>query len=145
MPVTTPARSLYFENSSGRIWEEPGSFVRMEYGAGAREAAAFRALLTHAVQALARRQWSGILVDQRAMTPLTNAEQDWMSTEWLPRAVAEYGYRHGAVLVAKDVFARLAMHHFVVASRGLNHTYRPFESEAEAVAWLLMKNEALSS
>ena len=69
--------------------------------------------------------------------PYTPAEQDWMTNEWLPRAVREYGYRYGAVLVAHDVFARLAMNQLVMATRTLPHTYRTFEAEAEAVAWLL--------
>jgi hypothetical protein len=133
-PVSS--RSLYFENSGGRIWEEAEGFLRLEYRPGSREIAQFRALLTHVAQALHRRGWSRILVDQRAMTPFSAAEQDWMSNEWLPQAVREYGYRHGAVLVAQDVFARLAMNQLMLASRGLNHAYRTFGSEAEAVAWL---------
>ena len=96
----------------------------------------FRALLTHTAQALSRRQWANILVDQRQMTPFTPAEQAWMTGEWLPKAVREYGYRHGAVLVAHNVFARLAMTQLVLSTRDLPHTYRTFEDEDEALAWL---------
>jgi hypothetical protein len=60
-----------------------------------------------------------------------------MTSEWLPRAVTEHGYRYGAVLVANNVFARLAMNQLVMATRYLTHTYRTFETEEEAVAWLL--------
>ncbi|MFD2718953.1 STAS/SEC14 domain-containing protein [Hymenobacter monticola] len=134
--MAAATRSLYFENSHGRIWEEPAGYVRLEYHAGPRETVQFRALLTHAAQAMSRRRWSGMLVDQRNMAPFSPAEQDWMTSEWLPRAVQEHGYRRGAVLVAHNVFARLAMNQFVMASRGLPHTYRTFEAEAEAVAWL---------
>jgi len=129
-------RSLYFENSIGRIWEEPGGYLRLEYRAGAREIVQFRALLTHTAHALNRRQWNKILVDQRSMAPFSATEQDWMASEWLPRAVNEHGYRYGAVLVANDVFARLAMNQLVMATRTLAHTYRTFEAEEAAVAWL---------
>ncbi|OGX83365.1 hypothetical protein BEN47_03485 [Hymenobacter lapidarius] len=129
-------RSLYFENSSGRIWEEHGGFLRLEYRAGVREILQFRALLTHLAQALSRRQWDKILVDQRSMAPFSPTEQDWMTNEWLPRAVRESGYRYGAVLVAHNVFARLAMNQLVMATRTLAHTYRTFEAEDAAVAWL---------
>lgn len=131
-----PNRSLYFQNANGRIWEEPDGFLRLEYRAGAREILQFRALLTHLAQALVRRQWDKILVDQREMAPFSPAEQDWMTNEWLPRAVRESGYRYGAVLVAHDVFARLAMNQLVMATRTLTHTYRTFEAEDDAVAWL---------
>ena len=130
------ARSLYFENNIGRLWEEPEGYLRLEYKPSPRETVQFRALLTHAAQAMSRRQWSNMLVDQRQMAPFTPTEQAWMTSEWLPRAVHEHGYRHGAVLVAHNVFARLAMTQLVMGTRELPHTYRTFEDEAEAVAWL---------
>ena len=70
------------------------------------------------------------------MAPFTSTEQAWMTSEWLPNAVLEHGYRFGAVLVAQNVFARLAMTQLVLGTRDLPHTYRTFESESEAVAWL---------
>ncbi len=135
--MTKPARSLYFENGIGRIWEEPDGFLRLEYRPGPREAAQFRALLTHTAQALSRRQWNKMLVDQREMAPYSPTEQDWMTNEWLPHAVSESGYRFGAILVAHNVFARLATNQFIMAAHSLPHTYRSFETEAAAAAWLL--------
>ena len=131
------SRSLYFENSIGRIWEEPEGYVRLEYRPSPRDAVQFRAILTHLMQALARHRWSKALIDQRAMAPYTPAELAWMSDEWLPRAVQEYGYRYGAALLAHDVFARLAMNQLMMATRNLAHSYRSFESDGEAVGWLL--------
>ena len=135
MPVV--ARTIYFENGVGRIWEEPDAYLRLEYRSGPREEMQFRALLNHLAQALSRRGWDSILVDQQAMTPFSPEEQAWMVSHWLPRAVRENGYRYGAVLVAHDVFARLAMTGLVMTSRKLGHTYRNFEQEPEAAAWLL--------
>ncbi|GAB2857469.1 hypothetical protein GCM10027044_16720 [Hymenobacter ruber] len=132
-----PGRSLYFENSAGRIWEEPAGFIRLEYRAGVREAVQFRALLTHAAQAMKRRNWDKMLVDQRDMSPFNPSEQDWMTNEWLPRAVHESGYRYGAIVVAHNVFTRLATNQFIMASRSLPHTYRTFEADDAAAAWLL--------
>lgn len=131
-----PARTVYFENGVGRIWEEPAGYLRLQYRSGPRDFSHFRALLTHLGQALSRRQWTKILVDQREMTPFVPAEQEWMASGWLPTAVHEQGYRFGAVLVAHNVFARLAMTQLVLTTRDLPHTYRTFESEPEAVAWL---------
>ncbi|WP_310394696.1 STAS/SEC14 domain-containing protein [Hymenobacter sp.] len=130
------ARTIYFENSVGRIWEEPDAYLRLEYRPGPREETHFRALLNHLAQALARRGWHRILVDQQAMAPFSPGEQEWMTTQWLPRAVHEHGYRLGAVVVAHNVFARLVMNQLVMATRDLPHTYRTFERDADAVAWL---------
>ena len=61
-----------------------------------------------------------------------------MATEGLPRAVYDNGYRFGAVVVAQNVFARLAMTQLVLATCcDLPHIYRTFEAEAEAVVWLV--------
>lgn len=135
------ARSIYFENSAGRLWEEPAGYVRLEYKPGPRETVQFRALLTHAAQALGRHRWPRMLVDQRAMAPFTPAEQAWMSRDWLPAAVHEYGYRYGALLVAHDVIARLAMTQVIFGTRNLPHAYRSFEDEGAAVAWLVGAGE----
>ena len=134
MPAAT--RTIYFENGVGRIWEEPANYLRLEYRPGPREEGQFRALLNHLAQALVRRGWNSILVDQRHMTPFQASEQAWMLSEWLPRAVRESGYRYGAVVVAHNVFARLAMTPLVLGASELGHTYRTFETETEAEAWL---------
>ena len=137
--MPSAARSLYFENSVGRLWEEPAGYLRLEYKPNPRETVQFRAILTHTAQALSRRQWANILVDQRQMAPFDPVEQAWMTNEWLPNAVREHGYRFGAALVAHDVFARLAMNQLVMASRDLPHTYRTFEDESSALTWLKAK------
>lgn len=135
MPAAT--RTIYFKNNAGCLWEEPQNYLRLDYYPSARNETQFQALLTHAQQAMKRHGWSKMLVNQQAMTALTASEQSWMINDWLPRAVQEAGYRHGAVLVAHDVFARLAMTSVAMTSRKLGHLYRSFEHEAEAIAWLL--------
>ncbi len=135
MPAPTP--TIYFKNTAGCIWEEPAGYLRLDYYPGAREQAQFRALLTHVRQALLRHGWDRLFINQQQMSPFTAAEETWMVSEWLPQTVREAGYRYGAVLVAHDVFARLAMSSLVPASRKLGHLYRNFEHETEAVSWLL--------
>ena len=139
--MSSSSRSLYFENSSGRIWEEPQGFLRLEHHPGPREAVQFRALLTHTAHAMSRRQWDKLLVDQREMVPYSSSELDWMTNEWLPRAVQEHGYRYGAILLSHNVFTRLVTNQFITASRGLSHTYRTFETDEAAATWLLEQGQ----
>jgi hypothetical protein len=135
MPAAS--RTIYFKNSIGCIWEEPQDFLRLDYYAGPREESHFRALLTHVRQAMQRRKWDRLLVNQKEMSAFTPAEETWMVDEWLPVAVRENGYRYGAVVVAHDVFARLAMSNIISTSRKLGHLYRNFEGETDATNWLL--------
>lgn len=138
MPAAS--RTIYFKNSVGCLWEEPEAYLRLEYDPGPREEVQFRALLTHVRQAMQRRSWSRLLINQQKMSAFTPAEESWMVNDWLPQAVRENGYRYGAVVVAHDVFARLAMTGLVMTSRKLGHTYRNFEHEKEAVDWLLTQS-----
>ena len=134
--MPTGTRTIYFKNSAGCVWEEPEHYLRLDYYAGPRQEGEFKALLTHARQAMQRHGWSRLLINQQQMKAFTPTEESWMINEWLPQAVRENGYRHGAVVVAHDVFARLAMTSLVLTSRQLGHTYRNFENEAEAADWL---------
>jgi hypothetical protein len=138
--MPTASRTIYFKNSIGCIWEEPADYLRLDYYPGARAEGQFKALLTHVRQAMQRHAWDRLLINQQQMSPFTPAEESWMTTEWLPQAVREAGYRYGAVIVAHDVFARLAMSSLLPTSRKLGHLYRNFEQEPEAIAWLLAQH-----
>ena len=138
------SRTIYFENQAGRIWEEPVGYLRLDYRAGARTTEQFQALLTHLLRALVRRGWDRVLVNQQEMVPFSAVEQAWMVNQWLPRAVLEGGYRRGAVLVAENGVARLAMTTVVATTRHLPHTYQSFEAEADALAWLLAAEPEIS-
>lgn len=135
MPASS--RSIYFENSVGRIWEQPKGYLLLAYHPGPRQQADFQALLSHLIRAMQRTGWNRVLVDQREMEPFSSAEQAWMIDEWLPRAVEEGNYQYGAVLLAQDVFARLAMNQVVLATRTLPHVYQSFDNKPDAVKWLL--------
>ena len=135
--AASPQSQLYFENKAGRIVNEPAGYFRLDYHAGPRTEDEFRALLTHLLRALARTDWNRTLINQQQMQPFTAREQQWMVDEWLPQAVLDGGYRYGAILVADNVFARLAMSSVEISTRHLPHTYRNFTDEAEAIAWLV--------
>ncbi|UYZ61487.1 STAS/SEC14 domain-containing protein [Hymenobacter weizhouensis] len=138
--MSTPATSLlYFENVVGRVEEDPRGFVRLRYAAGRRDPAAYRDLLQHVLRLLARRRHGRMLVDQRMMEPFTPQEQEWLLGEWLPQAITEGGYKHGAIIQAQNVFARLAMSTSAAHPNAQQLTYRYFDDEAAAVAWLLQQ------
>lgn len=128
---------IYYENAVGRASDDPLGFARLTYQAGLRPRDSFQALLGHVTRLLARRGDGCLLVDQRRMAPFTPEEQAYVIEQWLPRTVQEGGYRYGAVIVAEDVFARLATASVVTAVRDLPMQYRYFEQEAEAIRWLL--------
>ncbi|KAA9333009.1 STAS/SEC14 domain-containing protein [Hymenobacter busanensis] len=130
------ATRIYFENAAGRLTEDPDGFLRAVWSPGYRRPGEAQALFTHMAQALRQRGWSRIFIDQRHMQPFSPAEQDWVATHWLPAAVRESGYRHGAVLVSPSVMVRLATAYITTQVQNLPLTYFSSETEAEALAWL---------
>lgn len=137
MGATTIYR-VYYENAVGRATDDAMGFARLTYQPNPRQKDAFQALLGHVSRLLAKRGDGCLLVDQRLMDPFTPEEQAFVLEQWLPRAI-EAGYRYGAVVVANNVFARLATAMVVTAARDLPMTYRYFEDEGEAISWLLQQ------
>lgn len=129
--------SVHFANNAGQLWEDPAGFLRAEWSAGPRSLPHTQELFEQMLRSLQRRGWSRILIDQLHMPPFSPAEQRWIAHEWLPRAVREGGYRHGAVLVSNDVLVRLATAYVTTTVQGLPLVYRSFDHAAAAVRWLL--------
>lgn len=133
-----PAEStLIFSNTAGRLLADPANFLRAHWSDQPRTLADTQALFTNMTQALLRRGWSRILVNQVTMPSFSPAEQQWISKEWLPHAVQQGGYRTGAVVVSTDTYTRLATAYITTSVGGLSVRYRSFDTEPEAVAWLL--------
>jgi hypothetical protein len=128
--------TVFFSNAAGRLLADPEGFVHAYWTTQPRTLADTQALFTAMSTALAQRGWSRILVNQVNMRPFSPAEQQWVAQEWLSLAVQQSGYRHGAVVVSTDIYARLATSFITTSVGGLPLRYRSFDQEAEALAWL---------
>ena len=135
-----PAKSTpLFTNAAGQLTADPARFLRAYWTAQPRTLADTQALFTNMALLLRQHGWSRILVNQVAMKPFSPAEQQWITQEWMPQAVREAGYRTGAVVVSTDTYTRLATAYITTNVGGLPLRYRSFDTEAEAVAWLLQQ------
>jgi hypothetical protein len=127
---------LYFENSAGRLLEHPNGYVVLEYKPGKRKFFDLQALLTHTRNLLERNQWHRLLGDQRQMAPFTEEERAWIVDYWLDGSRQRAGGIHSAVVLANDVFARLSMDQISHDAKVSALTYRVFDNEESAAAWL---------
>lgn len=134
MSPATPR--VYFENPVARLLEHPDGFVVFQYHPGKRKLTDLQAVLTHVGQLLTRNSWHKILGDQRLMAPFTEQESAWIVDYWLDHTRQRPGGIYGAVILANDVFARLAMNQMVHEAQAAALTYRLFDSEEKATAWL---------
>jgi hypothetical protein len=133
--VSATALRVYFENPVGRIMEHPDGYAYVIYNPGPRKLDHLKSFLTHTSQLLHRRGWYKLLGDQRLMAPFTEEERLWIVDYWINRT-AEGSQIYGAVLIPEDVFARLSVSQMMGEAREAAMTYRLFESESDAAAWL---------
>ncbi|GAB3741008.1 hypothetical protein GCM10027594_20820 [Hymenobacter agri] len=133
--MTPTLPGLYFENRAGEVRKDPDGFLRTTWGSHQRTLPATQAVFENMLRALRQFGLSRILVDQTRMVPFTPEEQQWITREWMPRAVLG-GYRYGAVVVSTNVLARLATAFITTAVQGLPLVYRSFDAEDEARRWL---------
>ncbi|SNR97812.1 MULTISPECIES: hypothetical protein [Hymenobacter] len=134
MPLTS--HSIYFENPVGRLSEHTQGYAIVHYKPGKRVFSEFQALLTHLSHLLQRRGWHKVLSDQRALAPFTEQEQAYVRARWQEAAPSSHHERLVAVLLPHDVFARLSAHLVLNDAHEGDVTYRIFEDELAAGAWL---------
>ncbi|HEX8349395.1 MAG TPA: hypothetical protein VF598_05505 [Hymenobacter sp.] len=127
---------VYFENPVGRVLEHPDGYALVQYKPGKRQLYHLQAFLTHAGHLLQRRGWYKLLGDQRFMEPFTPEESAWIVDYWLTRA-RQGSEVYGAVVLPNDVFARLSVSQVINEAKAAAMTYRLFDNEDEAKAWLL--------
>ena len=127
---------LYFENPAGRVLEHPAGYVMFQYHPGKRQLSDLQALLTHTRNLFERNGWNRLLGDQRLMAPFTEEESAWIVDYWLDSTRQGPDGIYGAVLLAHDVFARLSNAQVMHEAKAAALTYRVFDTEEAAVAWL---------
>jgi hypothetical protein len=118
------------------VLEHPDGYVVFQYHPGPRKFHHLQALLVHTRNLLQRNQWHRMLGDQRLMAPFTDEETAWIVENWLDPS--QHGPKgiYGAVLLAHDVFARLSNAQVMHEAHASALTYRVFDSEEAAAAWL---------
>lgn len=132
------APTIFFENIAGKILVQPAGYLCSCWSANPRTLADGQALLRHLSQGLRHYGWGKVLSNQVEMPPFSTEEQAWITQEWLPHAVRDAGYHAGAIVLAANLYTRLATAFVTTNVQGLPIHYRSFDNEAEATAWLLL-------
>ena len=114
----------------------PDAYVRIAWQDAPMDSGALRAVYEHALHLLIRSGLTKILPDHGQMAPFQAADRDWMLRTWVPRAVAEAGYRHCAIVESKQVFNRLGTRHLVMELGTSTLAVAYFDEAAAADAWL---------
>jgi hypothetical protein len=128
--------SLFFHNEQASILEHTDGYVRIDWNPVPIQSGALRTIYEQVLRLLRHAGLTKILSDHQLMPPLLAADQHWLSDEWVPRAIAEAGYRHGAVVEAHDLLSRTSIVQVVNQLGNLPLTVRYFEDDWRAAEWL---------
>lgn len=96
-----------------------------------------RGLALYTAQAR-RTQPLGWLADTRLISAITPTDQQWLNTDWNPRAYAA-GIRHVSFVLAENVFGQIAVQNYTANTEtAAAYTIEPahFRTMPEAKQWL---------
>jgi len=102
--LASTSPTLYFNNALGRVYHYDPDYVRIDWQTAPMTRPDLRAVYEHTLHLLKRSGLHKVLSDHRLMPPYKPEDRDWLMRDWVPRAVAEAGYSHCAVVQAHDVF-----------------------------------------
>jgi hypothetical protein len=126
----------YFQNAAGRLYYQPDAHVvRLAW---APERIALAPIQEYYEQVLALMLSTGshkILSCHGQRAPLPGAAQEWLTGNWIPRAIAQAGARYCAIVEGADPMHRLSTQS-VVASSPSGLQFQRFADMHEANTWL---------
>lgn len=95
----------------------------------------FREACNASLELLIKKGAYKMLADNRFAKVVMSEDQEWMHTDWFPRAYEE-GYRGSAVLVGDDVFREVSVKQIVNEMDKGKFVVQFFREEQEAFDWL---------
>ncbi|KUG08034.1 STAS/SEC14 domain-containing protein [Solirubrum puertoriconensis] len=125
-----------FANAFAEVQPDPEGFAYMRCRPGKRLLADYQDAMNALLRVIRNIGTGKALVDHMNIEPITTEEQQWVTANWLPRAVVQGNYRYAALLSPPATMAWLNQidQHLLDWPRA--PTFKHFSNEAEARAWL---------
>lgn len=130
------SEKLYFESSAGRLYYNAGGYVRLSW---APERLPLDAIQNYYEQVLALLLSTGsrrILSEHGQRAPLPVEAQQWLTTNWIPRAITKAQARHCAIVEGANPMHRLSTQS-IVSSAPPDFVFKRFDTLPAAETWLV--------
>lgn len=125
----------YYQNEAGRLLYNAAGYVHLVWSEERISQTALQAFYEQVLLLLLRTNATKILSEHGARRPLTAEAQQWLATDWIPRAVAEVGFSDCAIVEGHDPIHRLSTQ-AVISSASSQVRFNRFAALAEADRWL---------
>ena len=133
LPTTTEL--LAFENQAGRLYYQPAGYVRLAWTAGRLPLPVIQEFYEQVLSLLLRTNVRRVLSEHGQREPLSQAAQQWITEDWIPRAMQQANTHHCAIVEGANPVHRLSTQS-VVSSAPEDFQFRRFDTFAPADAWL---------
>ncbi len=130
-----PQEALIFENAAGKLFYQPAGYARLAWAAERLPLATIQASYEQLLQLLQSTGVRRILSDHGQRAPLPIAAQEWLTTNWIPRAISLANTRHCAIVEGADPLHRLSTQS-IVSSAPLGFHFQRFDDFDAADTWL---------
>ena len=129
--------TLYFQNAAGQLYYQPGGqLVRMAWAPERITLAAIQQFYEQVLALMLSTGSQKILSCHGQRAPLPGPAQEWLTGDWIPRAITQAGARYCAIVEGADPMHRLSTQS-VVSTAPAGFTFKRFDSLQEAEKWLL--------
>lgn len=131
-------RKLYYESDCVRISFNETQQLGVAEWNGFLSSKDFRENALRCLELIERYELRSWLGDNRKMKAIRQADQQWMVEEFIPKLL-DSSLRRLANLVSEDIFNKMAIEQMIKRAGPLEAILiRDFDSEAAAMAWLVM-------
>lgn len=129
------AETLVFQSQAGKLYYQPGAYVRLAWAAERLPLDLIQAYYEQALALLANTEVRRILSEHGQRIPLPVATQEWLTTNWIPRTMSLARTQHCAIVEGADPMHRLSIQS-VVSSAPTGFQFKRFDRFSAADAWL---------
>lgn len=127
--------TLVFQNPAGKLFYQPAGYVRLAWAPERQSVETIQALYEQVLALLINTGARRILSDHGARAPLPVAAQEWLTANWIPRAMSQANTHHCAIVEGADPLHRLSTQS-VVSTAPAGFKFKRFDNFAAADAWL---------
>ena len=135
MLLCTP-ETLYFENQAGQLYYRAAGYAHLVWRPGRLPLATIEAYYEQVLALLLSTNARLILSEHGQRAPLSQEAQNWLATNWIPRAMSLGSVRHCAIVEGADPLHRLSTQS-VVSTSPEGFTFKRFDTLHAAERWLL--------
>jgi hypothetical protein len=124
--LNSPCAQLYFNEDTRIVHHHLNNSI---------DSKSLRDVLNGGIEALKKYNATKWLSNNKEIDPLSDADNEWVNTSWLPRAVAA-GWKYWALVVPDSLKARMNMRDFVEVFYNQGVRVMVFTEVDEAMHWL---------